>query len=166
MRRSAALVACLATIAVGCTSAPPDVKKPASTLKSSNGPGEPRIEIISPKPGDVVSGGEVEIRTRVRDFDLVDKFGKKNKVGQGHIVYYRLESKDAKIPTQKNLLAHVGGRGIFTSYSSPKQAYVWPDTPGRGTPPGTYTFAVQLVQNNRTPLSPPQYASVRIEIRP
>ena len=77
MRRSAALVACLATIAVGCTSAPPDVKKPASTLKSSNGPGEPRIEIISPKPGDVVSGGEVEIRTRVRDFDLVDKFGKK-----------------------------------------------------------------------------------------
>jgi hypothetical protein len=135
-----------------------------AATKSSGGPGEPRIQIVSPKPGEVIDVGQVEIRTRVSDFELVDKIGKKNKKGQGHIVYYRLESEDARIPTQKNVKAYVGGEGAFTSFSGAQTTYVWPDTPGQNVPPGTYTFAVQLVQNNRTPLSPPQVAEVQVEV--
>lgn len=136
---------------------------PAPDLTKSEGAeGESRIAIVSPAPGETVE--KVEIVTEVEDFELVKKIGKKAKKGEGHILYYRLDSADAGVPIAEGEDARTGGRGAFTVFPSHKPSYTWPIMPSRYYPPGDYTFVVQLVNNDYTPLSPPQVALVSVTV--
>jgi hypothetical protein len=143
-------------------------EQPRDRSVSLGGDGQPVIRIVSPKHGAVVRGGskkQVPISVKVTGLDLVDRMGKKAKKGQGHIVFYRIESPDAKLPTKKGETALKGGDGIFTSYPTAKTTYAWPFMPSEEYPAGVYIFAVQLVHNDNTPLSPPQIALVAVDVK-
>jgi hypothetical protein len=146
--------------------ASPTSEEPDVTV-SRGGAGRPVIRIVAPEFGATVHGGtkrQVEITVRVSRFELVDKIGKKAKKGEGHIVFYRAESENARIPMTKGQKATVGGSGKFTSYATSKTSYKWPFMPGPVYPEGPWTFAVQLVNNDQTPLVPPQVARVSVEV--
>ena len=146
---------------------------PRDLSKSSGGPGEPRIEILSPRTGETVHGGKtgderakVTIRTRVRDFDLVDRIGKKATKGEGHLIFYRLDNSRSRVPTAKGRSAMKATVGGFVAAPTVKQTYSFPLMPSKWYPKGYWTFAVQLVNSDNTPLSRPQVALVRVNVQP
>jgi hypothetical protein len=162
VRRFATALLCATLLASACGGA-----KERDLSISAGGPGEPRIEITSPKTGATVHGGRealVPIVTKVSDFDLADKIGKKAKDGEGHIIFYRLETPDARVPTRKGKSAIAGGRGTFVSHPDARNRYAWPFMPSSFYPPGTYRFAVQLVNNDNSPLVPPKIAEVTVDV--
>jgi hypothetical protein len=163
MRLLVSALACAALLgACGDDGVSSDVASPGSTtappsqLASTGCPDGPCIEIVEPQAGAEVTGGTVEISTRVSNFELAD---------EGRIVFYRLETDDAVVPTQSGSTALSGGDGIFTSYPSDETSYSWENTPGPSLPSGDYTFAVQLVTQDNEPLDPPQIAEITLSIQ-
>jgi hypothetical protein len=54
---------------------------------------KPEIKITAPVNN--VSAGDVKVMVDVSNFNLVDKEGKQNNIGEGHIIYYL----DVPVPT-------------------------------------------------------------------
>jgi hypothetical protein len=119
--------------------------------------GDARIGISSPKDGDTAPTGDVRVVTTVEGIKLVDKVGKDGKQGEGHIVYYL--GTGYQVPTAKGQSAVSGGSGTFTSLPSAETSYTWPNVPS-----GRQTLTVQLVNNDNTPLDPPQTDQVTITV--
>lgn len=115
------------------------------------------IEIRQPDDDATVKAGDVRIETAVGDFELVDKIGKAGVEGEGHIIYYL--GQRYTVPTAKGQSAVSGGTGSFTSLPSASATYTWPNVPA-----GRHTITVQLVNNDNTPLDPPQTDSVTITV--
>ena len=124
------IVAACAVLA-GCTTTP-------STT------GTPTISISSPQNGATLPAGNVTVTAQVTNFSVVDKQGQANVAGQGHVHFYLdvtppTDPAKPAIPTDPNAVwAHVSGTTYtFTNVSA-----------------GSHTIAVQLVNNDHTPISP------------
>ena len=95
---------------------------------------------------------EITITVTVSGFNLVDAIGKPNVAGEGHINYFL----NVAAPTAPGQPA-TAAAGSYNSTAA--TSYTWPNLPD-----GAYTFYVELVNNDNTPLSPPQVDQVAISI--
>jgi hypothetical protein len=123
------LVVMAGILASGCTSTP----------------ATPSLKIAAPANGATLPTGDVTIRADVSNFNVVDKQGQANVTGEGHVHFYMDVSPlptaagQPAIPSDTAAVwAHVSDtRHTFTNVS-----------------PGRHTFAVQLVNNDHTPVVP------------
>jgi hypothetical protein len=109
-----------------------------------------RVLIIHPPAESTTTAESITVKTFVERFNLVNKTGQQNNLGEGHIVYYL----DVTPPMEqgKSALTENGTYIISTDMS-----HTWSNIQ-----PGTHTFWAQLVNNDNTPLEPP--AAVRIYV--
>jgi plastocyanin len=104
--------------------------------------GMPSIIIMSPSDGSSVTAGNITVGVNVSNFNLVDKLGKANVAGEGHIHYYM----DATIPTVPGKPA-LSAPGKFVPTIN--KSFTWYNVAS-----GMHNFSVQLVNNDHTPLIP------------
>ncbi len=116
-------------------------------------PQEPRVLIVNPAAESAQSAGPVTITTYVERFTLVDPGTGGNSPGEGHLVYYM--DADPPIVQGVSALTENGTYALSTDTT-----YTWEDVP-----PGQHVFWVQLVNDNDTPLEPPQAVRVYVTTR-
>jgi hypothetical protein len=97
--------------------------------------------------------GSVTIKVWTENITLVDKVGQANAPGEGHLIYYL----DAAPPVKTGITATTA-QGTFV-YSTDK-TYTWDNLTS-----GPHTLAVQLVNNDNTPVRAPSAVRVDITIR-
>jgi hypothetical protein len=112
----------------------------------------PSVSITAPTDGSQVTAGSVTVIASVQNFDIVNKLGQPPVPGEGHIHFY-LDVK--KIPTTPDKPAITADAKTYHAVAT--KSYTW-----TGVKPGKHTFAVQLVNNNHTPLSTPVTAEVTV----
>lgn len=112
----------------------------------------PDITISSLTKGAELKEGNITISVEVSNFDIVSKLGDAAESGEGHIHYYM----DAEPPTTQGQPA-VTGQGTYAAVAD--TSYTW-----TGVGPGMHTFAVQLVNNDHTPLDPPVTDEITVNI--
>lgn len=146
----------LVLLVTGCTSdAGDEASPPAGTPLSREDAAKPAIEINYPaEGGDALPGGEVIVAVTVRSFDVVDKLSKAAKEGEGHVHYY-LDVDD--LPTKPGKPAVTADERTY--HAAGTTSHRWKDVE-----PGMHTFAVQLVNNDHTPLEPPVTDEVRVRV--
>ncbi len=89
----------------------------------------------------------VSVVVQTYNFNLVDKIGQANVPGEGHLIYY-LNVKPPTAPGQP-ALTEPGTYAVSANTS-----YLW-----TSLYEGVWTFSVELVNNDNTPLVPPVVAS-------
>ncbi len=97
-----------------------------------------------------VDAGNVTVTVLIQNFSVVNRIGNQNKPEEGHIVYFM----DVVPPTEQDSPA-VTGPGTFQI-----SAQIW--CSWHNVSPGTHTFAVELVNNDNTPLVPPVIDAVDV----
>jgi hypothetical protein len=110
----------------------------------------PIVGITSPSDGAIVSAGNVTISAAVYNFKMTGKLGQPVVPGEGHIHFFM----DVDAPTTPGKAA-VTSAGTFEVINS--TSYTW-----QNVTTGTYTFSVELVNNDHTPLSPPAVSKVSV----
>lgn len=115
-------------------------------------PQDARVLIISPSADSTQSASAVSIRIYVERLSLVDESGPPNIPGEGHLVYYL----DVTPPLEagKSALTGEGTCAVSTATT-----YKWDNLK-----PGRHIFWVQLVNNDNTPLTPPQAVRVYVTV--
>ncbi len=119
---------------------------PATSIPS------PGLSITSPMQGASLPLGPITVTIAVSDFAVVDKLGQANVTGEGHVHYFL----DATPPTTPGQPA-VTAAGTYAATA--ELSHVWANVA-----PGTHTLAVELVNNNHTPLEPPVVAQVTVDV--
>jgi hypothetical protein len=114
--------------------------------------GSPSIEITSPSADAMVPPGQVTVQVQVSNFHLVDKLGEQPQPGQGHIHYYL----DVTPPTTPGEPAVVANADFAPSS---QESHTFDDVQ-----PGPHMLAVELVNNDHTPLQPAVVDSVHITV--
>ena len=133
-------------------------------------PGEPSVEVISPRNGARQSGHAVVVKVRVRDFELAPRrFGQEPQLGQGHIRFAlnrvpdcvdpaklrraenspvgrgRLEGASFDFPRYSGpngvLAERIGSSGSYSPATRPEIYY-------HELPPGFYRLVVTLALDN------------------
>jgi len=122
----------------------------APDLFSQEGDSPPSVYITYPDFDGGVDAGNVTVTVLVRNFSVVNRIGKSNRVGEGHIVYF----KDVVPPTKPGFPA-MTGPGTFQI-----SAQTW--CTWYNVSMDTHTFAVELVNNDNTPLVPPVIDAVDV----
>ncbi len=112
--------------------------------------GPPTITIVSPGSSAIKSGG-ITVNVEVANFDVVDKKGQANVLGEGHIHYFL----DINVSTATGQPA-VPASGVWASVTSTTYAF--------NLFQGKHTISVELVNNDDTPLVPPVVASITVEV--
>ena len=112
----------------------------------------PAVTIGSPSEGATLSPGDSQVSISVSNFNIVDKLGQDTVAGEGHVHYYL----DVDPPTTPGQPA-VTAPGTYAATTS--TSHTWEDVPA-----GTHTLAVQLVNNNHTPLEPAVTDEVSITV--
>jgi hypothetical protein len=106
--------------------------------------------IITDPPFDGgILAGNVTVTVDVADFTLVPP-GSNDRPGAGHLIYYL----DVVPPATAGTPA-VSRPGTYVVSSETR--YTW-----ERIPPGTHTFAAQLVSDDNTPLDPPVLDAVDV----
>ena len=95
---------------------------------------------------------DITITVAVSGLNLVDATGKPNVAGEGHIIYFL----NVAAPTTQGQPA-TAAAGSY--YATAATSYTWSNLPD-----GAFTFYVELVNNDNTPLNPPQVAKVAITV--
>ena len=115
-------------------------------------PGEPQpiVNIVMPTDNMTLQSGDITVLAQVLNFDLVANMGEPAAEGEGHIHFYL----DVEVPTTPGEPA-VTDEGTF--HVTENATFTWEDIG-----PGEHTFAVQLVNNDHTPLDPPVFAEVTV----
>jgi hypothetical protein len=113
---------------------------------------QPDIQISSPEDGETVSG-DVTIEVDVDNFDIVDNLGEPAEEGEGHVHFYL---DVAQVPTTPGQPA-VTAEGTY--HAEAATSYTWEDLE-----PGEHTLAVQLTNNDHTPLDPPVTARITVTV--
>jgi hypothetical protein len=128
----------------------------ASPTPSSSGTpsGTPAIEIVSPGSGNKFGIGDETVSVQVSNFNLSDKLGQPNTPGEGHIIYFM----DADPPVTPGQPA-ITTPGTYAATAA--TSYTWHNVYG-----GQQKFAVELVNNDNTPLNPPVTASISLLVIP
>ncbi len=123
----------------------------------------PTLLIASPDPGSTVESAKVSVETKVTGIDIVDKFGRPNEDGEGHLIYYANNGFQPtyEVPTTKGRPANSGGTGYIAAVSAATE-YDWSRWNLKG---GDQVLAVQIVNNDNTPLDPPLVARVTITVK-
>jgi hypothetical protein len=134
----------------GCTGGGQDRAAPGTTPQANDT--MPGVTIISPANGAVLPAGGVTVSVRVSNFRLVPEFGRPYVPGEGHLHYYM----SVGVP-------EAGGSSSFvapiTYAATTETSYTWPDIP-----PGTYTFTVELANNDHSPFPRPLTSSVTVRV--
>lgn len=112
----------------------------------------PNLSIMSPANGDTVPVGDIKVTIDVANFTIVDKQGQASVAGQGHVHYFL----DVEPPTTLGQPAIPSG-GIWAHIAATTYTFA-------NVAAGTHTVAVELVNNDHTPLNPPVVAKVNITV--
>lgn len=128
----------------------------AAVVLSANaadlGFGGPSITITSPSDSSTISSGNVTVTVHVDDFSLVNMLGQPSVSGEGHIHYFM----DVMVPiTPGKPALTAAGTYVPTINTS----YTW-----QNVRPGRHNFSAELVNNDHTPLSPPQYSEINVTV--
>lgn len=97
-----------------------------------------------------VRAGDVTVTVSINNFSVVDRIGGQNAPGEGHVVYF----KDVTPPTLPGLEV-VTRPGTYQV--SARSWCTW-----HNVSLDTHTFAVELVNNDNTPLEPPVIDAVDV----
>jgi hypothetical protein len=124
---------------------------PTSILGLRLGATEPGVDIVSPKAQADLPAGDVQVQVAVSNFDLVDKLGKGDVAGQGHLHYFL----DVAAPTQQGKPAIPAQGSTWTATTSTLHTF-------KNVPAGPHTISVELVNNDHTPLNPPVVQTISI----
>ncbi len=134
-----AVVASLLSVA-GCTS------------KSSSTASSPSIVIAAPQGGTTVPAGDITVSVQVSHLSLVDKVGKANVKGEGHVIY----AMDVEPSTTAGKSA-VPATGRWSASAATSYTFA-------NVSAGAHRFYVELVNNNNTPLNPLVSANVSVTV--
>jgi hypothetical protein len=115
----------------------------------------PGVVILTPADGSSIEAGDIEVNVRVFNFRIVDKRGQKPARGEGHIVFY-LDVASGDVPTATGRTA-LTSRGKYLV--SPNLTHRW-----SAVTRGEHSLAVQLVNNDDTPLSSPEFAWITVSV--
>jgi len=144
-----ALVALAGVMA--CTPEPTSTPTPTPTPTPIP---QPVVTINSPLDGSELSVDDLTVSVSISNFNIAQKLGEAPTSGEGHIHYYI----DAEPPTTTGQPA-VTQPGTYAATTD--NSYAWENVKA-----GTHTLAVQLVNNNHTPLEPPVINTVEVTIEP
>jgi hypothetical protein len=140
----------------GCTTAPPTTGSPTPTTVAATTTPAPSIMITAPANGATVPAGNVTVTAMVTNFNVVDRQGQAKVPGEGHVHFYMdvsplpSNASEPAIPpgVPASSWAHVSGTThTFTNVT-----------------PGQHTFAVQLANNDHTPVFPIVTDSVTVTV--
>jgi hypothetical protein len=112
----------------------------------------PGISIVSPSNGASLPAGDVTVTASVSNFNVVDKQGQANVPGQGHIHFYL----DVAAPTTPGQVA-IPASGTWAHVAT--LTYTFSNVAA-----GSHTIAVELVNNDHTPLVPPAVDTITINV--
>lgn len=115
---------------------------------------EASVSISSPADGSTVPAGDVEVTMAAENFNIVDKVGQPPVAGEGHVHFY---IDVDEIPTTAGQPAITTDESTYHAEATTN--YSWPDVEA-----GEHTLAVQLVNNNHTPLEPPVTAEITVTV--
>jgi hypothetical protein len=115
-------------------------------------PLDPQVLMLSPDMGSRFAPGPVKVKVYTENIKLVDKAGQSNVPGEGHLIYYL----DVALPVYTGASA-VPAAGAYKI--STETSYTWADLPA-----GEHQLAVQLVNNDNTPIRYPSAVYVNITI--
>ena len=108
------------------------------------------ISITSPTNGASLPAGNIAVTIAVSNFSVVDKQGQANVLGEGHIHYFL----DVAAPTIAGVPA-VPASGTWAHVATTTHTF---NNVGKGS----HKIAVELVNNDHTPLVPPVVANITI----
>jgi len=131
-----------------CMSGQNQATGPAPTASPGTGPG---LEILSPANGSVLPAGDITVSVRVSNFRLVPRYGQPYVAGEGHLHYYM--SMGVPAPGSSSAVAPISYAATTAT------SYTWPDVPA-----GTYTFSVELANNDHSPFPTPVERSVTVTV--
>jgi plastocyanin len=132
---------------------PPVVQSVMVTVDNTSAQTTPQITITHPSAGESIPEGNITVTVDVSHFILVNKLGQTNIAGEGHIHYF-LDVTPPTTPDQPAI---------------PPQGSIWAATANttytfHSLNAGSHTIAVELVNNDHTPLQPPVTASVTFTV--
>jgi hypothetical protein len=113
----------------------------------------PIVSIAAPADGSTAGAGDLIIRADVTGVRLVDRIGATPVPGEAHLIYY--VGVDF-VPIRAGEPAYTAP-GTYAASS--EGSHTWP-----GLAPGRYAIAVQVVNNDDTPLSPPVTARATVTL--
>jgi hypothetical protein len=131
-----------ATPSASTTPTPSATPSPTATLTPSS-PNGPQVFILKPWYNVALTPGDITVTVEVDNFKLADKLGQAKAPGEGHLIYYL----DAAPPTVQGQAATTSAGSFFETAAT---TYTWPNVAA-----GAHNFAVQLVNNDGTPLTSP-----------
>lgn len=130
-------------------------RTPTPAAATTPTPAGPSVEIVSPAAGATLPAGDIRVEVRVSGLQIVDP-SLTPVPGQGHVHFYILRP-DQQVPTTPGQPA-VTAQGTY--HATATTNHTWTNVQ-----PGTYKLAVQLVQNNHTPLQPPVVREITVTVR-
>jgi len=113
---------------------------------------KPAVTIATLPTG--ISAGDITISVQVSNFEVLSGPWSSNVSGKGHLIYYM----DVPVPTYYYHSAIAKAGSYAVGYDT---SYTW-----SGVTPGEHTFAVQLVNNDDTPLAPATFDTIAINVNP
>ena len=115
--------------------------------------GDPQLAIANPADGDTLPPGNILISAEVGAFIIsAADMGVINREGEGHLIYYI----DEDPPTDPGTPAKTDTCAVSTELQ-----HLW-----KHIPQGQHTFAVQLVNNDDTPLDTPVTTVITLDVKP
>ncbi|MDD1651622.1 MAG: DUF4399 domain-containing protein [Methanomicrobiales archaeon] len=115
----------------------------------------PSLTILSPQDGATVPAGNITVTIQAGHFRIVDRQGRANSEGEGHVHVYLDAGTVPSTPGAPAIPAASGTRWAAVAETS----YTFTDVP-----PGNHTLTVQLVNNDQTPVIPLAYRSVTLTV--
>jgi hypothetical protein len=110
------------------------------------------VTITSPAEGAVLPAGDITVSVRVTRFRLVPEYGRPYAAGEGHLHYY-MSVGSPETAGSSSAVAPI-------SYAATTEtSYTWPDVSA-----GTYTFTVELANNDHSPFPRPLSANVTVRV--
>jgi hypothetical protein len=153
VRRLWAMTCCALVLLASCAQdEEPALQTPPA--QTANPDIKPTVSINFPEKGKDVPAGDVIVAITVTSFDVVDKLGQPPTDGEGHVHFY-LDVED--LPTEPGKPAVTDD--ATTYHAGPTTSHTWKDVPA-----GKHRFAVQLVNNNHTPLEPPVTDEITVTV--
>jgi plastocyanin len=132
---------------------PPVVSTVMITVQNTSGQTTPQISITQPSAGESLPEGTIAVAVDVTNFNLVNNLGQPNVAGEGHIHYFL----DVTPPTTAGQPAIPPQGSIWAATANTTYTFTNVST-------GPHTIAVELVNNDHTPLQPPVTASVMFTV--
>jgi hypothetical protein len=148
--RSSLILSCLLVVCLlaGCTGSQNPTGAQTTVPAGGTMPG---LVITSPADGAVLPAGDIIVSVQVRNFRLVPSYGRPYVAGEGHLHY----SMSMGVPASGSSSVVAPISYVATTATS----YTWPDVPA-----GTYTFTVELENNDHSPFPTPIRKSVTVGV--